>query len=245
MKVTLIDYTGNGNPDAWHAANVLIFTKQTRLEMNPSLFSEIVGWSQEEKMQELEYMANTIPSSWEFIDYTFMVEDVTRAFTLQFVRSRQWSFAQQSMRVTNMKGWKYGIGPSIVRCSIYDRCMETIAEAYNELIEQGAKIEDARGILPTNILTNITGKCNMRTFVETVHKRTSPRTQEEYRLVIDAMKEEVLRVHPWMSLFLLRDIDAAVRTLQDQLNIVESERRISHEEYILMTKQLDQIRMKS
>ena len=36
MKVTLIDYTGAGTPDpARHAANVLVFTKRTRLEMDP------------------------------------------------------------------------------------------------------------------------------------------------------------------------------------------------------------------
>lgn len=250
MKVTLIDYTGNGNPDKWHAANILIFTKQTRLEMSPSLLSDIVAWPEEKKMTELEYMANTIPSSWEFIDYTFMVEKVTRAFTHQFVRSRQWSFAQQTMRVLNVSGWEYGVGPSIVRGMTYDKCMEYIAKAYDALIEDGAKIEDARGILPTNILTNIVGKCNMRTFVETIHKRQSPRTQDEYRAVMDAMKAEVLKVQPWMHLFLDRTVDKAIADLQRMIEVVcgqLSEDLTDAEVAGLetdMTKKLDQIRMK-
>src|SRR4051812_12726429 len=116
MKVTLIDWTGCGNPDEWHAANVLIFTKSTRLTMAPGLFKEIADWPTDKKLKELEYMANTIPSSWEFCDYTFMIEGVTRAFTHQFVRSRTWSFAQQTMQVLDVStgpGWDYLTGPSI------------------------------------------------------------------------------------------------------------------------------------
>jgi thymidylate synthase ThyX len=79
MKVTLINYTHN-------AMDLLIFTKNTRLTMSPDRLEEIAKWPLERKWNELEYMANTIPSSWEFCDYTFMIEGVTRAFTHQLVR---------------------------------------------------------------------------------------------------------------------------------------------------------------
>lgn len=250
MKVTLIDYTGNGNPDTWHAVNVLIFTKQTRLQMSPGLFKAIVDWPKAKKMEELAYMANTIPSSWEFVDYTFMVEGVTRAFTHQFVRSRQWSFAQQTMRVLNVEGWEYGTGPSIkneggdqLLNSMYSHSMDAIAETYNSLIKHGAAIEDARGVLPTNILTNIVGKCNMRTFVETVRKRTSPRTQDEYRLVLDAMKQVVREVHPWIDLFIERDVDKVIADLQAKINQVKGlQPNFSTNLTTDMTKLLDQLR---
>lgn len=243
MKVTLIDYTGIGNPDKDHAINVLIFTKSTRLTMAPGLMSEIASWPASKKLEELQYMANTIPSSWEFIDYTFLVEGVTRAFTHQFVRSRQWSFAQQTMRVLDVStgpGWQYGTGPSIEEIellkSMYDAEMEDIAHSYKELIENGAAIEDARGILPTNILTNIVGKCNMRTFVETVRKRTSPRTQGEYRDVLEAMKQAVRAVHPWIDIFINRDVDKAIADIQDAIGGLGADKR-TH-----ITKLLDQLR---
>lgn len=270
MKVTLINYTGMGpRPkdvaiNDWHwqedargenAVDQLIFTKSTRLTMSPSLLSEIAAWPWERKLEELRYMANTIPSSWEFVDYTFMIEGVTRAFTHQFVRSRQFSFAQQTMRVLDVSegpGWDYLAGPTIdeeqvgtplgnlTRKEIYQGAMSAIDETYKILIAAGAKIEDARGILPTNILTNIVGKCNMRTFVELVRKRSSPRTQNEYRDVLDAMKESVRQVHPWIDLFIERDVDKAITDLQlhidDELDDLKK---------TTMTKLLDQIRAQS
>jgi len=72
MKVTLINHTQD-------AAELLLFTKSTRLSMSPGLLDEIRAWPQEKKLAELECMANTIPSSWEFVDYVFMVEGVSRA----------------------------------------------------------------------------------------------------------------------------------------------------------------------
>jgi len=244
MRVSLIDHTGNGNPDPWHAVNLLIFTKETRLTMSPGLLEEIAAWPEQKKLAALEYMANTIPSSWEFVDYTFLIEGVTRAFTHQFVRSRHFSFAQQSMRVLDVsegKGWDYLTGPSVenhLGCKAdYEHVMETIAIGYKSMIAVGAKVEDARGVLPTNILTNIVGKCNMRTFVELVRKRSSPRTQDEYRNVLNAMKDSVRLVHPWIDLFIDRDVDKAIEDLQTEIN-----KYVHTEDRIKMTKLLDQLR---
>lgn len=222
MKVTLIDYTGAGASDpARYAANLLVFTKQTRLEMHPGLMADIESWPDSRIRAELEYMANTIPSSWEFIEYKFLINDVTRGFTHQFVRTRTGSYAQQTMRVLNVDGWTYGTGPTVQddaqRRERYDACMKGVSEAYNELIAMGAKIEDARGVLPTNIHTNIVAKFDLRTLADTMRKRASSRTQGEYRAVMDAMKAEVLRVHPWAELFFNRTFDVAAAELESAL----------------------------
>ena len=74
MKVELIDYTGVGRADQqWHAADVMIFTKQTRLNLSSGLMDEIKAWPIDKKQAELDYMAKTIKSSWEFIDVTFLL----------------------------------------------------------------------------------------------------------------------------------------------------------------------------
>jgi thymidylate synthase ThyX len=80
--------------------------------------------------------------------------------------------------------------------------MATLNASYQDLMEMGVKTEDARGILPTNICTNILVKYNLRTLSDLVASRASPRTQGEFRLVMEAMYNEVLRVHPWAEFFL-------------------------------------------
>jgi flavin-dependent thymidylate synthase len=243
MQVSLIDYTGMGSPNpARHAANVLVFTKSTRLTMSPGLFADIEGWGEDRIAAELRYMADTIPSSWEFVHYSFIITGVTRAFTHQFVRTRTASFAQQTMRVLDVsegKGWEYGTGPSILEDDdtkrIYDDAMNGIAWAYRSLQARDAATEDARGILPTNILTNIAVSMNLRTFVETVRKRTSPRVQGEYRDVLKAMREAVLAVHPWAEVFLNRGPDEAARELYAAIGTLPKEQAMK------MAKLLDKV----
>lgn len=260
MKVTLIDYTGaNGYDQHWYAAQLLIFTKSTRLEMRPKLLNEIRQWPRKKIEEELLYMANTIPSSWEFVDYVFMIEGVTRAFTHQLVRSRHASFAQQAMRVLDVSegpGWDYLTGPSILDNPItyadehgnsitlqeeYHEGMGRISKTYKRLIANGAKIEDARGILPTNILTNICVKMNMRAFVELIHKRGSSRVQDEYRAVLAAMKAEALAAHPWIAIFIEQDAAKAVNDLEASILSLPVN-SMSDEKRTRMIKLLDQIR---
>lgn len=201
MRVTLISHT----PEA---AELLIFTKSTRLTMSPGLMDEIRAWPEEKKLAELEYMANTIPSSWEFVDYVFMIEGVSRAFTHQFVRSRNASYAQQTMRVLNMGEFDYVMTDRVkadVRArGLVDILNENIKSVYRQLIELGLPVEDARGVLPTNIATNICAKFNLRAFVDLAKSRTGGRTQNEYQQVVNAMCDAVLKVHPWAEKFMFQ-----------------------------------------
>jgi len=267
MKVSLIDHTGSGWPDpARRAAALLVFTKSTRLQMKPSLLDEIMTWPPEKMEEELSYMANTIPSSWEFCSYTFLIEGVTRAFTHQLVRTRTASFAQQTMRVLDVSegpGWDYATGPTIPsipnsdasydnltshqeECmSIYHGNMKDTAIDYKRLIANGAAIEDARGILPTNILTNIVMKINLRNWVDMIRKRSSSRTQGEYRDVLEAMKEAVLEVHPWAILFIDRTADRAIADLEKFLKEWQETGDITPMQKNTAVKLLDQLRAQS
>lgn len=259
MEVTLIDYTGKGSENpARQAANVLVFTKQTRLKMNPDQMAIVEGMSDSEIEKELEYMANTIPSSWEFVHYSFLINGVTRGFTHQFVRTRTGSYAQQTMRVLDVGGWTYGTGPTIsedfeidhdtgrnkagVLASTYDETMYEIREAYDKLIAHGAAIEDARGILPTNIHTNICADFNLRVITDLVRKRSSSRTQGEYRDVLEAMKAEVIKVHPWAELFINRNFDVAAIELENRVRNLCEKTNVCEEHKIEMIKLIDQMR---
>jgi len=199
MKVTLISVTPN-------AAELLLFTKSTRLSMSPALLRDIELWKKERKEAELAYMAETIPSSWEFVDYVFLVEGVSRAYTHQQVRTRAASYAQQSLRVVNVADFEYIFternreDPTAMRA--LNSALSAIKDCYARLIALEQPVEDARGILPTNIATNIVCKFNLRTMSELAASRTGGRTQDEYKTVVNAMCTAVLAVHPWAERFL-------------------------------------------
>lgn len=199
MKVTLLNFTPN-------AREILVYTKNTRLSVSADMFDKVKSMSDEDIQRELDYMVNTIKSSWEFVDATFSIEGVGRGFTHQFVRNRLGSYAQQTMRILDMDGFDYITGPSISadpKLQLqYDNAMKAINEAYTSLIAQGAKIEDARGLLPTNISTNIVAKFNLRALSQMMMSRASNRTQSEYRDVLDAMYEAVVQAEPWCADFL-------------------------------------------
>lgn len=241
MKVTLVNYTGMNDPNKHAAIDLLIFSKSTRLNMSAGLMADIAAMSIEKKLDELDYMSKTIPSSWEFLNYTFLIEGVTRAFTHQIVRSRQFSFAQQTMRILDVAGWQYATGPTISedenRKKTYDDCMSAIASTYSALVGHGAAIEDARGVLPTNILTNIMMAGNMRNFVEMFRKRASDRTQGEYRDVRGQMVAAILAVHPWMDMFLNRSFENAAKELGDELR-----KLLPKDEATRLVKLLDEMR---
>ena len=249
INVTLLDYTGKGTTDpSDYAAGILIMSRSTRLTMSPGLLEQILEQPKSWKMEELSKASMTIPSSWEFVGYTFLIEGVTRAFTHQFVRTRTASYAQQTMRVLNVSdgpGWTAKKGPTVAQdkgaSERWDRLMNEIDSAYREMISSGVSIEDARGVLPTNICTNIMAFMNMRTFVELVRKRSSLRVQAEYREVLAKMVERVREVHEWIDIFVNSDKDLAKRRLDQELRNLMEEGKISNSTFIDLIKLSDKM----
>lgn len=224
MQINLIDYTKD-------AVEKLIYTKATRLTLGEETRQKIESMTEEEKAAELKYMAGTIPSSWEFVHYTFEIIGVSRAFTHQFVRTRTGSYAQQTMRMLNMEAFSYVTGPTIasdpIRKRMYDECMVEIQQTYDELIAAGASVEDARGVLPTNICTNIIAEFSLRTLSEMAKSRSGGRTQGEYRAVMNGMIMAVLNVHPWAEDFLFPDTAKSFKELEALLDGLVSEGKLT------------------
>jgi len=195
MKVELMSYT----PDA---LTLLLRIKNTRL----SHHDDPAHWSDAKRQEHLEYMRDTIKSSWEFVDYVFQIEGVTRAFTHQLVRTRTGSYAQQAMRVVDARNQPVECPPSIAnKPELADEWNAGVAESmrcYGELIDIGAPIQDARGILPTHSTTSILAKFNLRTLHEMAKLRLCTRTQGEYQDVFREMRRLVSEEHPWAAEFL-------------------------------------------
>lgn len=196
MKVTLLTHTPN-------PVELLIFTKQTRLEMVPGLLEKISNWSPERRAEELEYMARTIRSSWEFIDFTFLFEGVTRSTAQQITRTRTASFAMQSLRVVDASDIPvhnpFEVGTDSE--DIFHEAILNAKEAYEALIALEVSKEDARDILPLGTTCTIVAKYNFRTLVDVVTQRSSLRAQGPYAHIAAEMKRLVLEAVPEFECF--------------------------------------------
>lgn len=222
-KVELIDFTGKGRPDEhFYAAQILIFTKSTRLNMTPGLFKKIQEMYLSEIYKELEYMASTIPSSWEFVDVTFLVSNVTRACAQQMTRTRTGSYAMQSQRVADLSEitvenpfQKDDEQNELDNFLAYEKAVKNAKSAYSYLANNGAKKEDARGILPINSHCNIVCKYNLRNFVDLIQARKSLRAQGEYVDIADQMFKSVIEVWPWSEKFFESKHEKAIALLEE------------------------------
>lgn len=215
-RVTMLEFTGKGRRDAhWHAADILIFTKATRLNMTPDLMEQIQEMETTEKLKELEAMSKTIPSSWEFVDMTFLIEDVTRACAQQITRTRTGSYAMQSQRVVDVSGASVrNPATDPEKRETFAREAASAIDGYARLVQKGFALQDARGVLPINIKCNLVAKYNLRSFVDLVLARESLRTQDEYSEIVHQMKTQVITQWSWARTFFEPKHEKAIQILE-------------------------------
>jgi len=246
MRVTLLDFTGKGMKDpADYAARLLIYVKNTRLDQEGDLANWVELLDEEDIQKQLKDITMTIKSSWEFVQYSWQITGVTRAMTHQFVRSRHASFAQQAQRVADMSNFDT-LMPDTIKSNgkeaLWRGTMDYIAKSYRALRAAGVPAQDARGVLPTNVLTNIIASFNLRAFAELVGKRQNLRAQGEYADVVREMKARVLEVHPWAKPFLEPErthTPALDKMLKEQLG---SRSPVDVPEINAALKELDQLK---
>lgn len=219
-KVTLISYTGHGHPDPLYAAKLLAYTKNTRLNMTPGGFDIFMGMSAEEIAAEMEYMATTIPSSWEFADVIFAVEGISRATAQQITRTRTASFAMQTQRVADLSGvtWDNRAGSNgkySIREEKFNSLMMESVTGYSLALAHGMSFEDARDLLPIGVHCNLIAKYNLRNFVELCRARDSLRVQGPYREVCAQMKAAVIEVWPWSETFFVPPNAKAIQMIEE------------------------------
>ncbi len=145
----------------------------------------------------------------EFIDLHFLLEGVTRAFTHQLVRQRTAVYVQESLRFAVVEDMPVGEPPSVAGLKdddplkvVWTDTAETIRVAYNQLIASGMPAEDARGLLPTNTLTRVHYKTNLRNLADHAGNRLCTQAQYEWRQVwarmIQAIRDRP-REQEWWS----------------------------------------------
>lgn len=138
-----------------------------------------------------------LKAPWESIDFHFMIEGVTRAFTHQMVRQRTAVYAQESMRFAVKDTIAARPGPTVKAettgqaLKIWQRAMEDIWRAYNTLVDHGIPAEDARGLLPHDTLTRLHYKTNLRNLADQLGNRLCTQAQFEWRLVASQLRQAI------------------------------------------------------
>lgn len=136
----------------------------------------------------------------EAVDFHFMVEGVTRAFTHQMVRQRTAVYAQESLRFAVKEGFAdevplppslMGMQPDDESVRRWNETVGMIEENYEFLVNSGVPAEDARGLLPHSITTRLNYKTNLRNLVEHVGNRLCTQAQFEWRLEISDLMRSI------------------------------------------------------
>ena len=116
-----------------------------------------------------------------FAHATFKVTGISRACSHQFVRSKHLDFLQRSQRYCLEDNVTF-VFPDAEN-ELYDIVTETCLNAYNVLIQQGVKKEDARFVLPEATCTELIVTGNLQAWLDFINLRSGKEAQWEIRNV--------------------------------------------------------------
>ena len=164
----------------------------------------------EEKMLKLisRVISSGHFSTIEHIQISFAISNVSRACTHQLVRHRHMSFSQKSQRYVKEKGqFDYLTPPTIGRNpelkEKYNEFMGKISKFYEELTQAGIPAEDARFILPNATSSSMVASLNLREMIHLANIRLCTRAQDEIRLLVRLMCNELVKQEPWLKPYLV------------------------------------------
>lgn len=158
-------------------------------------------------------------STLEHIQFSFAVEDVSRALLAQITRHRVgWGFSVQSQRYNKFSsdsrsgGFNYTVPEKIKNAAptgnsyevqdAFRFAMEDAQEWYDHLISMGVPQEDARAVLPNAANCNLVVSCNLRALLDFYSKRRpGAGAQSEIAQLAVKMKDVVIEEEPWTAEF--------------------------------------------
>lgn len=136
-----------------------------------------------------ESIKGHLKAPWEMIDFQFMLEGVTRAFTHQLVRQRTAVYAQESLRfavkrqVSDEAAYPMSVRADPTAEDIFHKALVDAEEGYQRLVDHGIPAEDARALLPHATTTRVIYKTNFRGLMEHAGNRLCTQAQYEWRSV--------------------------------------------------------------
>lgn len=161
--------------------------------------------SSTERQKLLEDIVKTkLATPTEMIHFTWLITGVTRAWTHQAVRYRVGTaFVQQSMRFLGYQDIYRVLCPLDSNDYGFDDfCYASYrgVKAYVDMKDLGIADQDARGVLPTNILTALFWDMSLSTLMHIVNTRWCCQAQtDEWLPVLKQMREQVYTASPEMA----------------------------------------------
>ncbi len=124
-----------------------------------------------------------------------------RGVTHEIVRHRIASYSQESTRYCNYSFDKFGNEITFIEpCyweegskeyKIWEKQMQDVEAVYFELLEHGAKPEEARAVLPNSLKTEIVMTMNIRELRHFIKLRTSKASHPQMREVADMILDKL------------------------------------------------------
>ncbi len=147
-----------------------------------------------------------LPAALEGHVYTFVVDGITRTCTHQLVRTRIGAaFGQQSQRANDISDFNVRIPKQIMETNNPD-LIESVEELiqqsrnlYDDLIDHGIPPQEARFFVPEGTETHITCQYNTLALQGIMFRRLAAVMQWEIQWVARLMRDEVMRIHPWVA----------------------------------------------
>lgn len=130
-----------------------------------------------------------------FAHATFHVSGISRACSHQFVRSKHLDFLQQSQRYVRQDNVEF-VYPGTKNDYLISSAYQSCVAAYENLIAQGVKKEDARFVLPTGITTELYVVGNLQAWKDFIKLRADKHAQWEIRNVAVAINNELAKHCP-------------------------------------------------
>lgn len=141
----------------------------------------------------------------EWATVVFEISGVSRGLTHELVRTRKASFAQQSMRHTDMGRASVRMPAAIAASSSDTRrtwinATEQAVKAYQNLTDRSdVPFQDARTVLPIATETYIIASYPLSEFLNTYSYRACYMFYPEIVALFGLMKQEIIKVCPWLE----------------------------------------------
>ncbi len=124
-----------------------------------------------------------------------------RGVSHELVRHRLAAYSQESTRYANYSLDRFGNEITVIRpfffktdsrrYAIWLRAMEEAERAYMELLQEGARPEEARSVLPNSLKTEVVMTANFREWRHVLRLRTSRRAHPQIREIMLPLLEEL------------------------------------------------------
>lgn len=201
--VSIISYTGN--PIKTIAAaqrNMVGHMMHNLMEISDDEAREIF----------LDCAKTELQGAFEFVHFNIQMDGVSRAFQQQLTRTRLAAYSAESLRFTE-SGMNVLVGPHLVATDegywasdapdesprhnspreMYQIECNRIEATYNALLLSGVPTEDARGILPLNVLSRVGMSVSYKTLIHMSRVRMCYQSQagewgDVFRKILDLLE---------------------------------------------------------